>query len=357
MAADQRIEAARKNWVNRFVAAGVPVSDFFEVTGSIERWDDWCSAWSARAAMHEETGREELAKGHNLSAGQHLVTASVCYHFAKFMFVNDMAQLRIAHEKAVACRTLALPHLNPPGERVEIPYEDGPLAGNLRRPPGVERPPVVVIIPGMDSCKEEAHYAEQAFLERGMATLAFEGPGQGEAEYDMPIRHDFEVPAGAVFDYIESRDDLDAARIGISGGSMGGYYAPRVAAMDNRVKAAIANGGAFRVIDNFDRRPDTLKEVYRVRTHSSSIEEAREKTRAFDLTGVAEKISCPIMIIAGKEDAITDYRDAERVASEVSGPVELLVIEGANHVASNRVYRHRTQSADWMAEQLGVANR
>ncbi len=355
MAADDRIKAARANWIYRFTSAGVPVSDFMEVTGAIERWDQWCAAWSTRAALHEEIGRAELAAGNGLSAGQHLSTAAVCYHFAKFMFVDDLAQMRTAHENAVECRTLALPHLVPPGERVEIAYQDGPLAGNLRKPQGLDLPPVVVIIMGMDSTKEEAHYTEQMFLERGMATLAFDGPGQGEGEYDHPIRHDYEVPCGAVFDLIESRDDLDAGCIGILGASMGGYYAPRVAARDKRVKACIANGGAFSVIDNFDPRPRTLKEVYRVRTHSGSVEEAREKTRPFDLTGVAQDITCPMFIIAGKEDVITSYHDAERLASEVSGPVELLAIEGANHVAHNRLYRHRTQSADWMAEQLAAA--
>ncbi len=357
MAADDRIKAARVNWPTRFTAAGVPLSDFLEVTNSIESWDAWCAAWSERGAVHEEIGKGELDAGHWLSGGQHFSTASVCYHFAKFMFVNDMTQLKAAHAKAVACRTQALPNLEPAGERVEMPYEDGMLAGNLRRPIGTDPAPVVVIISGMDSCKEEQHFVEQTFLERDMATLSFDGPGQGEGEYDHPIRHDYEVPCGAVFDFIASRPDLDAGRIGILGGSMGGYYAPRVAARDKRVRAAIANGGAFSVIDNFDRRPDSLKEVYRQRTHSKTIEEAREKTRPFDLTGVAKDITCPIFIIAGKEDKITSYRDAERLASEVSGPCELLVIEGANHVASNRVYRHRTQSADWMAEKLGVPPR
>ena len=355
MAADDRITAARANWIYRFTSAGVPVSDFIEVTNGIERWNEWCAAWSARAAIHEDVGRAELAGGNELSAGQHLTTTAVCYHFAKFMFVDDLRQMRTAHEKAVECRTLALPYLAPPGARVEIPYEDGPLAGNLRKPNGIDRPPVVVMIMGMDSCKEEVHNAEQCFLERGMATLAFDGPGQGEGEYDYPIRHDYEVPCGAVFDLIESRGDLDAGRIGIIGTSMGGYYAPRVAARDKRVAACICNGGAFSVIDNFDPRPQTLKEVYRVRTHSDSVEQAREKTRMFDLTGVAKDITCPMFIIAGKDDKITSYHDAERLASEVSGPVELLAIEGANHVAHNRLYRHRSQSADWMARQLGAA--
>lgn len=357
MAADERIEAARVNWLSRFVSAGGPVSDFLEVTGGIERWEDWCAAWSARAVVHEEIGRKALAAGHRLSTGQHLTTAAVCYHFAKFMFVNDMEQLRAAHKKAVDCRTLALPYLIPQGERVEIPFEGSVLAGNLRCPQGDRRLPVVVIIMGMDSCKEEMHNAEQAFLERGMATFAFDGPGQGEAEYDLPIRHDYEVPCGAVLDWLEGRKDLDSNRIGISGASMGGYYAPRVAAFDKRVKACICNGGAFSVINNFNRRPQMLKDVYRQRTHSKTVAEAREKTRPFDLTGVAKSITCPIFIIAAKEDAITSYHDAERLAEEVSGPATLLVIEGAKHVAHNRLYRHRNQAADWMAEQLGAGRR
>ena len=228
MAADERIEAARVNWLSRFVSAGGPVADFLEVTAGIERWEDWCAAWSARAVVHEEIGRKALAASHRLSTGQHLTTAAICYHFAKFMFVNDMEQLRAAHKKAVDCRTLALPNLIPQGERVEIPFEGSVLAGNLRCPQGDRRLPVVVIIMGMDSCKEEMHNAEQAFLERGMATFAFDGPGQGEAEYDLPIRHDYEVPCGAVLDWLEGREDLDSNRIGISGASMGGYYAPRV---------------------------------------------------------------------------------------------------------------------------------
>ncbi|MBM3486391.1 MAG: alpha/beta hydrolase [Alphaproteobacteria bacterium] len=322
-----------------------------------DRWEDWYRAWSERAAAHEAVGREALSTGHRLSAGQHLLDASVCYHFAKFMFVQNIAEMKAAHMKAVACKTLALPFLQPAGERIEIPYQGKTLAGNLRQPAADARLPVVVIISGMDSSKEEQHFLEQSFLERGMATLAFDGPGQGEGEYDFPIRHDYEVPAGAVFDWIATRADLDAGRIGISGGSMGSYYVPRVMAFDKRVKAGIANGGAFSVIESFDQRPQSLKEVYRVRTHSGSVAEAREKTRPFSLEGIAPRITAPLMIIAAREDKITRWQDAERLSREVSGPVNFLLIEGANHVASNRTWCHRTQAADWMAAALGVAKR
>ena len=39
----------------------------------------------------------------------------------------------------------------------------------------------------------------------------------------------------------------------------------------------------------------------------------------------------------------------------VRGPVELVIIADGNHVANNRAYKYRAQSADWMAGQLAGA--
>ena len=180
---DARVEAAISHWAPRFVANGVPLSDFQEVTANLERWEEWLPAWSRQAAVHEALGREALAAGYGRSAGEHLTRAGVCYHFAKFVAVDDYESMRAAHRKAVECRQAALPHIDPPGERVEIPYEGTQLYGILRKPRGVDRPPVVVMCMGLDSAKEEMDAYESVFLARGMATLAFDGPGQGEAEY------------------------------------------------------------------------------------------------------------------------------------------------------------------------------
>ena len=231
---DPRITHAA-NWLARFTVNGVTPSDFHDVLASIERWEDWCRAWSARAKVHEDLGLEALEHKHFVSAGEHLARAAVTYHFAKYLFVNDMAQMRAAHRRAVACLTLALPHLDPPGERVVIPYEGKHLVGTLRRPDGIARPPLVLMTMGLDSTKEELLTFEDTFLRRGMATLAFDGPGQGEAEYDFAIRADYEAVTGIVIDWVEKeRKDIDSARIGIWGISLGGYYAPRSAAFEKR---------------------------------------------------------------------------------------------------------------------------
>ncbi len=349
---DALISSAIAHWGPRFVANGVALTDFEEITRGLGSWNDWCRAWSERAGVHEAMGREALARGKLLSAGEHLQRAGLYYHFAKFLFVHDLAQMQAAHRKAVACRTLALPHIAPPGERIEIPFEGRHLYGILRKPVGVARPPVVIMCCGLDSCKEETDAYEQPFLARGMATLVFDGPGQGEGEYDWPIRGNYETAVEAVAAYARTRADIDAGRMGLWGVSLGGYYAPRGAAFVSGFKGCIALSGPYDWGEAWEALPELTREAFRVRSKSATMEAAREVAATLSLKGVTDKIRCPLFIVAGKLDRIVPWQDAERLAREASGPVELLLIEDGNHVANNRGYRWRLQSADWMAERL-----
>ena len=351
---DALVQSAVQHWAPRFVSNGVPLTDFEEVTAKLERWEDWCEAWCRCAAIHEGIGRTALVDGCNLSAAQHLTTAGVCYHFAKFVYVRDVKQMRAAHMKAVECRKLALPYLRPAGEYVRIPFEQHSFAAILRRPHGVARAPVVVMCMGLDSAKEEMDSYESLFLARGIATLTFDGPGQGESEYDIPIRGEYESAVRTVVDWIEKRTDIDASKIGLWGVSLGGYYAPRAAAFEKRVKACIALSGPYDWAEVWPKLPALTRDTFRVRSHSPNDDEALRIGRTLTLKGVASNITCPLYLVAGKLDRIVPWQDAERVAREAKGPVELVVIDDGNHVANNRVYKYRTQSADWMAVQLGL---
>lgn len=351
---DALVQSAVHHWAPRFVANGVPLTDFEEVTARLESWDEWCEAWSRCAAMHEGIGHTALNAGYGRSAAQHLTTAGVCYHFAKFVYVRDVRQMRAAHMKAVECRKLALPHLQPAGEYVRIPFENSSFAAILRRPPGAASAPVVVMCMGLDSAKEEMDSYESLFLARGLATLTFDGPGQGESEYDIPIRGEYETAVKAVVDWLETRTDIDATRVGLWGVSLGGYYAPRAAAFEKRVKACIGLSGPYDWSEIWSQLPELTRETFRVRSHSASVDAALRVGRTLSLKGVAANITCPLYLVAGKMDRIVPWQDAERVAREAKGPVELVVIDDGNHVANNRVYKYRTQSADWMAQQLGL---
>ncbi len=355
MTDDPRLKSAVGHWAARFVANGVVLTDFEEVTASLKSWSEWCSAWSARARLHEDLGHEALAEKRYLTAGEHLQRAGVYYHFGKFLFVDDLAQMEAAHRKAVACRTLALPHLAPPGERIEIPFEGKKLYGILRKPAGAKKPPVMLMACGLDSTKEETDAYEQPYLARGIATLVFDGPGQGEGEYDFPIRGNYETAVTAVIDAIMGRDDIDTSRIGMWGVSLGGYYAPRAAAYEKRIKACMALGGPYSFGEAWDGLPELTREAFRVRSKCATQEEGRANALTLTLKDAAHRITCPIYIMNGKLDRIVPWQDTERVAREVKGPVTMLIIEDGNHIANNRGYRWRPHSADWMAKQLRAA--
>src|SRR5204862_2732398 len=103
-----------------------------------------------------------------------------------------------------------------------------------------------------------------------------------------------------------------------------------------------------------DAVPALTREAFRARSKSASPDEARRKAAALTLKGVAQQIACPIYIMNGKLDRIVPAADCERLAREVKGPVTLNLIEDGNHIANNRAYRWRAQSADWLADQLLV---
>jgi 2,6-dihydroxypseudooxynicotine hydrolase len=353
MPTDERIRVALDTWAPRFVANGVDYNDVQRIVAGLDRWDGWCRAWSECGGAHARLGEEAEARGCYASAAQHYVQAAITYHFGKFLFVERPDELRAAHEHAVRLYQQALPYLDPPGERVTIPYEDGgTMPGILRKPSHIARPPVVILIPGLDSVKEELHNYGQDFLARGLAVLAIDGPGQGETGFRYPLRHDYEVPVRYAIDYLTARPDLDASRVGLMGVSLGGYFAPRAAAFEPRVRAAIGVSGAYNLADSFDQRPVLTRAAFVHRLGVADEAAAREQLRRFDLSGAMGRITCPLLVIAGGRDRLVAPDDGARMVAEATGQAELWLFEDGNHVCNNIPYKYRPQQADWMRARL-----
>ncbi len=355
---DERLAAAIAHWGDRFTAWGVDPADFRKVTSSIDRWEQWCRAWCAMAAEHEQLGRRALEESRHHSAGEHLAQAATYYHFSKFVFLDDLDQAAAAQESATRCLDDALAYLDPPGQKQAVHFEGTTLTGILRLPSGGVAPhPTVLLIPGLDSTKAEFRRVEQSFLDRGVATFSFDGPGQGESRATTAMRADWEAPGGAALDHLASLPEVDADRLGVWGVSLGGYYAPRLASVDKRVKACIALAGPFVFGEaNWHELPDLTRDAVRHFSHSDSDDEAQRFARTLSLEGRARDITCPLLIVFGKQDRLIPWADAARLAEEASGPVELLLFEDGNHGCTNIAYRHRPYAADWMAARLGAGS-
>jgi 2,6-dihydroxypseudooxynicotine hydrolase len=261
--------------------------------------------------------------------------------------------MRAAHMKAVQCYRDGVAYARPPGERIELDYQNRKIYGVLRKP-NASNNPVLIMAPGLDSTKEEIHAYEEPFLARGIAVLAIDGPGQGEAEYDIPICGDYERAGSAVVDWIEGRKDLNAQKIGIWGVSLGGYYAPRAAAYEKRIRACIALSGPFEWDRIWDGLPELTRETFRVRSHSKDETQARAVAKTLTMKEAAPRITCPMFIVTGRQDRLVPASHAEQLAKAVSGPVELMIVEDGGHNANNRPYRYRSRTADWLAGQFGL---
>ncbi len=352
MARDKEVQSAIDNWAPRFVSNGVDPNDFQRVTNSVERWDDWCQQWSECGAMHEGMAEQAEAERHYESAAYHYFHAAISYHFGKYLFVRKPQELRAAHEHVVRDYQRALPYFEFPGEHVAMPYEDGAtMYGILRKPWHTPKPPVVIIVPGLDSVKEEMHIYANDFLQRGMAVLAIDGPGQGEMEFEFPLRHDYEVAIKHAVDYLEQRNDVDANRVGMMGVSFGGQFATRAAAFEPRIKATIENCGPYDQSENFKARPLISRETLVHRLKAIDEDDAMHKLKQFNLRGVAEKVQCPLLVIQGGQDRLVPPAQGRRIAAEAPH-AELWFFEDGNHVCNNIPYKHRPQQADWMRKKL-----
>jgi 2,6-dihydroxypseudooxynicotine hydrolase len=278
----------------------------------------------------------------------------VLYHFAGFYFINDMEQFHKAHEKKLSTFMKVAPLLDPPVERFEVPYEGVSLVGLLRRPKGVEKPPIVIFNNGFEGVKEESHQRTHRYLARGMATITWDGPGRGEVWEHMPLTGESGPPTAALIDYLEARDDVDASRIGVTGPNRGGFASAKAAAYEPRIVAcAVTNPG-------YDRRDVKWDDPYEVAFdmhlfHYSREDQLRDRmTNQTDLTleGDAEKIHCSLLVVAGKDVASRHAQGTKRLFEEVQGPKRWAEFPDARITGNNVPYKIRPTIADFMAEEL-----
>lgn len=347
-----RIQIAASHWKPRFIANGIDVNDFERVIASTADWKDWAPAWQQEGDRHRARGDEAARAGRALTATDAYQRATWCYHLGKFLWFEDKALHDRLRELTVTTYAKALPYLDPPGERVEVPFEGVVIPGILRRARGVTRPPLVILVPGLDSVKEELFAIENEFLRRGLATLTIDGPGQGENAPRFPIRPDWASVIGPLLDGLRGRRDVDLDRVGLMGISMGGIYGPRAAAYEKRLRALIALAGPYDLSECWAALNPLTKGGYIFYTKSRNEAEAFEKAKALTLRGILDKVTCPLLVIHGAQDRLFPAEQAERISREAPKATLLLYPDG-NHVCNNIAYKYRPAMADWMREQLG----
>ena len=335
-------------WIPRLVADGVDANDAKIVRSRVTGWNDWAAAWSEIAGHYRELARQRLGENARLTAGEALVRASLCYHVGQIPATGMPELKRDLQERKVAAFRSAAPLLDPPAERLEIEHDGIALPGYLRLP-AQGSGACVVLVPGLDSTKEDFFSLSEMCLRRGLATFAFDGPGQGEARQQTVLAEGYEACITTVLDFLIPR--VDSARIGLLGRSLGGHYILRAAAIDKRIAACAVFGGAYDLSD-WNEMPETILDGFMFATGADSRDHARALIGSATLDDCIHKVACPILIVHGKRDAIFHWTQATRIANALGDKAVLKMDENGVHCCHNHAFEYRTAIADWLARAL-----
>jgi dienelactone hydrolase len=335
----------------------------------------WFREWAREAETVEQNGRKLLAEGHGASAATYLLRAANYYHVGERFLQPKSAGLD-AYRRGVECfRDAAKRMRRPRIEHVEIPYEGASLPGILVHAeplPGRTGPvPVMVFFDGFDITKEIQYFKGVPDLAaRGIACLIVDGPGNGEAVRfrGQFLHHETERYGTAAYEFLAKRSEFDPQRIGVMAISLGGYYAPRAAAFEQRFACCVAWGAQWDYWQTWKNRFDRLDAggapslsvpwqhllwIFNVGTR----EEAMKKLEGFRLDGVVQKITCPFLMMHGAGDQQIPLPLAQKCFDAVGSKNKTMKVftraeGGYHHCQIDNVSIAVTYMWDWLETVL-----
>ena len=331
----------------------------------------WVDAWSGLARRVQGFAARDEAAGHRWSAGRKYLRACVYWFTAERMASHKLPRKLALYREMVACFDKGVALRREPIEQVSIPYEGTTLPALFYRAPASGPRPAMIHFDGFDVTKEWMHLCgiSAELARRGVSTLMLDHPGIGAALrlQGLPMNHDSERWARAALDWLETRQDVAADRVGVIAMSLGGYYAPRAAAFEQRLACCVAWGARW---DNDGshgrilRDPDAARSVTNWMDHAlwyygaASPEEAAAKISKMTLEGVADRITCPLLVVHGAGDRQVPLAQAQRTVQEArrSPRAELRLFEadegGVEHVNGDLFSVAIDAMADWVADVL-----
>jgi dipeptidyl aminopeptidase/acylaminoacyl peptidase len=230
---------------------------------------------------------------------------------------------------------------------------------------------VVVYCNGLDSCKELLYWSglPEALARRGISTLSVDQPGSGEALrlQKLPVDPHSESWASKAVDWLESQTDADSRRIGMTGISLGGHFAPRAVAYEPRFAAGAVWGANHNWAEVQQRRLQREGENpvphYWAHVHwafgAKDMADFLARAAAMNLNGHLDRIRVPFLVTHGEKDRQIPLVNAQQTYDQlVNSPRRELKIftareGGVEHVGADNMSFGREYIADWFAEQLG----
>ena len=312
--------------------------DFMGVRNRVQKFDDIAREFGRAAARREALARHFEEEGRTVAARESFFIASLLYGSAQWpLFENSPENLAFNSKKA-DCYLKYAQHADHDIRRVEIPFGEKSLPGYLHLP--VKRPsgkcPCILSIDGMDGFKEMMHslYGDR-FLERGIASLAIDGPGQGECTVrDIPITAtNFKDAGRAALAWMRSQPELDPDRIAVFAVSFGSFVGTQVASIDERLKgcavAYVCHEPGLNTLFNMASPTFKLRFMYMAGYEDEA--EFDRFAQTLTLEGVADQIKCPYLVIAGEDDELSPIEYTYDLLDRIKAPKQLVLYQAEKH--------------------------
>jgi dienelactone hydrolase len=339
-------------------------ADFAGIRERVKKMADIGPAFAAVARRREAKANAAALADHKVTARDNFFMAAVHWGAAQWPYdENDETNISYNNKKRecfAKYATLADHHV----EAVWVPFQDKAIPAWLHLPPGhsTGKLPVVIAIPGMDSYKEiqVALYGDK-YLNRGMAVLAIDGPGQ----YEAPMiglyftMENWAAAGPALVDWIAARPELDATRIGVAGTSFGSLFGTVLTASEPRIKAcavmSVCHEPGCHTI--FQEASPTFKKRFMYMSGITAEDEFDEFRRKITWQGHADKIRAPYLCVAGEAEELSPLVHSDALMAALKGPKQMVVYQESRHSVGNVPAANLGPFppillADWLADRL-----
>jgi dienelactone hydrolase len=338
----------------------------------------WFEEWARMGEKIEARGRDALRAGHKLTAASCFMRATRYYQTGeRFIHPRSQRSMDVYARSVTLFKDAAAMTRRPRIEPVEVPYENTSLPALLVHPDreatGARPAPAMIFFDGFDVTKELQYgYGIPDLAARGVGCLIVDGPGNGESVRfrNLPLIAETENYATPVYEYLAAREEFDPTRIGVMALSLGGYYAPRAAALEPRFACCVAWGAQWDYHEIWARRleeldsgkvlslsvpPEHLQWVLGVSDRAAAL----KKLEAFRLDGIVQKMACPFLLLHGAGDEQIPLELAEKLFEAAGSKQKALKIfsrdeGGFHHCQVDNITIGVHYMFDWIADVLNA---
>jgi dipeptidyl aminopeptidase/acylaminoacyl peptidase len=318
--------------------------------------DEWHNRWRNMADSVHFLAEKAEREDHLVTARKAYLRSSTYYRFATLFIKKDARALEM-YRKHINDFSKFASLSEPVIERVQIPYEGIHMAGWYippKKKKDAKNPAYIYCTGQGGGCEVALQTSPTEAVERGIGVLFFDSPGCGSTRiyhhvYGIP---EFEKPFKAVMDYLTSRPDIDSNNVGVAGSDFGAFNAVRAAVFDKRVKCCGLITACYdALVDLYDYGQEEHRESFASFFGESDTEKIREKLKAFNLKGIADKLTIPLLILHAEETVNYPIEPAYRLMEDAKGPKELMVINSDHNTGARRM-EVLCGLADWFADHL-----